>query len=102
MEIEIPVCKGPVRWSEIWLKLNYCERKTLFRLKKEAKQAIFKTSERGQSWEIVNGFPNLVLLIIVVKKIQERLLLSMIEAEKFEFELFELLKAVYSMLIISE
>lgn len=41
-----------------------------------------------QIWEIVNGFPNLVLLIIVVKKIQERLFLSMIEAEKFEFELF--------------
>ena len=43
---------------------------------------------RMQIWEIVKGFPNLVLLIIVVKKIQERLFLSMIEAEKFEFELF--------------
>jgi len=46
---------GPVRWSELWLKLagkilsllNCCERKTLFRLKKPAEQAKFKTSERG-------------------------------------------------------
>ena len=49
-------CKlfGPVRLAETWLNwlktlfwLNCCERKTLFRLKKEAEQAIFKTSERG-------------------------------------------------------
>ena len=40
---------GPVRWSETWLKLtlfrlNCCERKTLFRLKKEAEQAEYSVA----------------------------------------------------------
>ena len=49
------IYNGPVRWSELWLKLaektlfqlNCCERKTLFRLKKQAEQAKIKTSEWG-------------------------------------------------------